>query len=89
MAITKEKKKEIITQHQKHKKDTGSPEVQIATLNERINELTKHLNTNSKDHQSHMGLMTLIGKRRRHLSYLERKDVESYRRISDQLAFQS
>lgn len=86
MATTKEKKKELVDQYQKHKKDTGSPEVQVAILSEKINNLTGHLNTNPKDYQSQRGLLMMVGKRRRHLSFLEKQDTEAYRKIIDQLA---
>lgn len=89
MAITKEKKKELVVQNQKHKKDTGSPKVQISILTERINDLTNHLTTNPKDYQSQRGLLMLISKRRRHLNYLEKINPETYRRTVDQLALQS
>ena len=89
MAITQEKKKELITQYQKHKKDTGSPQVQVSLCTERINDLTNHLNTNPKDYQSRCGLFKLVGKRKRQLNYLEKINLEDYRRIVDQLAIRS
>lgn len=89
MTITKEKKKELVTQYQKNKKDTGSAEVQISIHTERIQELTKHLNINVKDYQGQRGLQMLVGKRRRLLNYLEKVDMESYRRILDQLDIRS
>lgn len=89
MAITKEKKKDLISQYQKHKKDTGSPEVQIPILTERINSLAGHLNTNPKDYQSQCGLLKMVGKRKRHLSYLKKINLESYRKILDLLAIRS
>ena len=89
MAITKERKKEIILQQQKHKKDTGSPEVQVPILSERINNLTSHLATNPKDYQSQRGLLMLVGKRKSHLSYLQKKDIESFRRLVDQLSIRN
>lgn len=89
MAITKEKKRELLSKYQKHKKDTGSPEVQISIITERINSLTNHLGANPKDYQSQRGLLMLIGKRRRHLNYLEKTDLESTRRITDQLNIRS
>ena len=89
MAITKEKKKDLISQYQKHKKDTGSPEVQIPILTERINSLSGHLNTNPKDHQSQCGLLQMVGKRKRHLNYLKKINLESYRKILDLLAIRS
>ena len=89
MTVTKEKKKELVTQFQKNKKDTGSEEVQVSVLTERINELTKHLATNPKDYQSQRGLIMMVGKRRRHLNYLEKQNVEIYRKIIDQLALRN
>ena len=89
MAITKEKKKELVTQYQKTKNDTGSPEIQISILTERINELTKHLTTNVKDYQSQRGLLMMVSKRKSLLSYLENTNLDSYRRIVDQLAIRS
>ena len=89
MAITEEKKKELITQYQKHKKDTGSPEVQISLVTERINDLTNHLNSNPKDFQSRCGLFKLVGKRKKQLNYLEKTNLEAFRRIIDQLAVRS
>lgn len=89
MAITKEKKKELTSQYQKNNKDTGSPEVQIAILSERINDLTRHSTTNVKDYQSQRGLLMMVGKRGRLLKYLERKDPHSYRSIVEQLGIRS
>lgn len=86
MSVTKEKKKELVTQYQKHKKDTGSPEVQISLLTERINDLTKHLNTNPKDYSSRRGLLMMVGKRKRLLNFLTEVNIEASRRIQDQLA---
>ncbi|MBI2996827.1 MAG: 30S ribosomal protein S15 [Candidatus Melainabacteria bacterium] len=89
MAITKEKKKELINQYQNHKKDTGSSQVQIPILSEKINNLTNHLTTNPKDYQSQRGLLMLVSKRRRHLNYLQKIDIESYRRIVDHLTIRN
>lgn len=89
MAITKAKKKDLINQHQKHKTDTGSPEVQVSVLTERINNLSTHLSTNPKDHQSKCGLLLMVGKRKRHLSYLKETNSESYRKILDLLAIRN
>lgn len=89
MAITKEKKKELITHFQKHKNDTGSPEVHISILTEEITNLTKHLGSNPKDYQSQRGLLMMVGKRKRHLNYLKRINIGSYRRIADQLDLRS
>ena len=89
MAITQEKKKDLISQHQRHKKDCGSPEVQISVLTENITSLTNHLATAPKDYQSQRGLLMMVGKRRRHLNYLKEKNIESYRKILDQLAIRN
>ena len=85
MAITKEKTKELISQFQTHKKDTGSPLVQISLLTEGINSLSNHLASNPKDYQSQRGLLMLVGKRKRHLNYLKNTNIESYRKIIDGL----
>jgi len=79
MALQTERKTEIITEFQKHETDTGSPEVQIALLTERINELTDHLRSHRHDHHSRRGLLKLVGQRRRLLAYLSKKDVNRYR----------
>ena len=70
-----------IQAHRQHESDTGSPEVQVALLTERINELTGHLREHSKDHHSRRGLLMLVGKRRRLLRYLQRSDLERYRAL--------
>ena len=85
MSITKEKKEELITTHKKHEKDTGSPEVQIAILTERITNLTEHFKTHDKDHHSRRGLLKLVGQRRRLLDYLKKKDINRYREIIGKL----
>jgi small subunit ribosomal protein S15 len=85
MSITKEKKEELIGTYKKHEKDTGSPEVQIAILTERISNLTEHFQTHKKDHHSRRGLLKLVGQRRRLLDYLKRKDIERYRDIIGKL----
>lgn len=77
--ITKEQKTAVIENNRTHESDTGSPEVQIAILTERINQLTEHLKVHKKDNHSRMGLYKMIGKRRRLLDYLMGKDVERYR----------
>jgi len=77
--ITKEQKSVVIENNRTHEGDTGSPEVQIAILTERINQLTEHLKVHKKDNHSRMGLYKMIGKRRRLLDYLMDKDVERYR----------
>jgi len=73
--------KTIIAEHGSHATDTGSPEVQIALLTERINQLTEHLKTHEKDHHGRRGLLLMVGRRRRHLDYLENQEVERYRSI--------
>jgi small subunit ribosomal protein S15 len=85
MSLTKEKKSELIGKYGRGEKDTGSAEVQVALLTERINELTEHLRTHSKDHHSRRGLLMLVGKRRRMLRYLERTDLERYRALVKEL----
>jgi small subunit ribosomal protein S15 len=85
MTLTKDKKTELIDKYGRSGEDTGSAEVQIALLTERINELTGHLRNHSKDHHSRRGLLMLVGKRRRMLRYLERKDLERYRALVAEL----
>jgi small subunit ribosomal protein S15 len=85
LALTKEAKQEATKRFGKNAKDTGSPEVQIAMLTERINGLTEHLRTHKKDHYSRRGLLTLVGRRRRFLNYLQKKDVEGYRALIKEL----
>ena len=85
MALTTERKAEIIGQHKGHETDTGSAEVQIALLTERINGLTEHFKQHMKDHHSRRGLLMLIGKRRGLIEYLRRKNPERYRAIIDKL----
>jgi small subunit ribosomal protein S15 len=77
--LSKDRKTEIIDRFKKHDVDTGSPEVQIGILTERINVLTEHLKTHSKDHHSRRGLLKMVGHRRRLLNYLQAQDVERYR----------
>ena len=79
--LTPERKKDIITKFQQHEGDTGSPEVQIAILTTRINELTEHFKTHKKDHHSRRGLLKLVGQRRALLNYLKKNDVNRYRKI--------
>ena len=81
MSITKETKAEIIRKYGKTPTDTGCPEVQIALLTSRINDLTPHFETNKKAHHSRVGLLMMVGKRRRLLDYLQEKDIERYRKI--------
>ena len=79
MALETVQKQEIITGYRLHDADTGSPEVQIALLTERINDLTGHLRSNRHDHHSRRGLLKMVGRRRRLLAYLSNKDIERYR----------
>jgi small subunit ribosomal protein S15 len=81
MATTKDRKTEIIKEHAKHEGDTGSPEVQIALLTERINHLTGHFQTHQKDFAGRRGLLKLVGQRRNLLNYLRNNDIERYRAI--------
>ena len=81
MGLTQEKKQELIGKFGRADGDTGSTEVQVALLTERINELTEHLRTHSKDHHSRRGLLMLVGKRRRLLRYLESSDLDRYRQL--------
>ena len=85
MALTKEVKQELIDKHGANGQDTGSTEVQVAMLTRRINELTEHLRTHPKDHFSRRGLLKLVGRRRRFLDYLQRKDLEGYRALIKEL----
>lgn len=87
MYLTKEKKQEIFENHGrlKSKNDTGSPESQIALFSHRINHLTQHLKVNKKDHSTTLGLLKLVGKRRRLLDYLQKNDIERYRTIVNEL----
>jgi small subunit ribosomal protein S15 len=85
MPLTKEKKAELIGKYGRESNDTGSAEVQVALLTERINELTEHLRTHSKDHHSRRGLLKMVGQRRRLLRYLEREDLERYRSLVSEL----
>lgn len=86
MSITKERKSEIIHEFRRSDSDTGSPEVQVAMLTHRINELTSHLNTHPKDHASRRGLLMLVSRRRRLLDYLRRHSQESYLQIIGRLS---
>ncbi len=83
--MTKERKQEIINTYKRDEKDTGSPEVQIALLTERIKELTAHLNIHKKDNHSRRGLLKMVGARRNLLNYLAKKDVQRYRDIVEKL----
>lgn len=81
MALTRESKTTLIQDYRTHEGDTGSPEVQVALLTRRIEELTEHFKTHAKDHHSRQGLLKMVGKRRRLLDYLKQKDFERYQRI--------
>ena len=83
--MTKERKQEIIQNYGVHEGDTGSPEVQIAILTERINHLNEHLKEHKKDHHSRRGLLKMVGQRRGLLNYLTKIDIERYRAIIDKL----
>ena len=85
MSTTKQQKSDLINQYRVHDADTGSPEVQIALLSNRISYLTEHFKTHTKDHHSRRGLLKLVGRRRRLLDYLKKTDVERYRSIIDKL----
>lgn len=76
--LSKDRKTEVITTYKKHESDTGSPEVQVAILSERITYLTEHFKTHKKDHHSRRGLLKLVGQRRRLLDYVKRKDADRY-----------
>jgi small subunit ribosomal protein S15 len=86
MTLTKEEKTELIGEFHRHDGDTGSPEVQVAILTRRINQLTDHLRTHSHDESSRRGLLKLVGQRRRHLAYLKRKDAGSYLTLTERLS---
>ena len=79
--MTAQEKQAIIAEYATHEGDTGSPEVQIAVLTKRINDLTEHLKANKKDHHSRRGLLKMVGRRRNLLAYLQKKDIERYRAI--------
>jgi small subunit ribosomal protein S15 len=83
--LSKDRKTEIIDRFKKHDVDTGSPEVQIGILTERINVLNEHLKSHSKDHHSRRGLLKMVGHRRRLLAYLQKQDVERYRTVVKEL----
>ncbi len=85
MPLTKDQKQEIVKKYGKTGKDSGSPEVQVAILTERINELSSHFETHKRDHHSRMGLLKMVGKRRRLLEYLQSRDIERYRKIVEEL----
>ncbi|HEX8908935.1 MAG TPA: 30S ribosomal protein S15 [Anaeromyxobacteraceae bacterium] len=85
MALEQDKKTELVSKYQRHDKDTGSPEVQVALLSERIAYLTEHFKTHKKDHHSRRGLLKLVGQRRRLLDYLRTVDQNRYKTLIDQL----
>ncbi|MFH1784697.1 MAG: 30S ribosomal protein S15 [bacterium] len=85
MVLAKQEKQGIIGKHKKHEKDTGSPEVQIALITERISYLTGHFKTHKKDHHSRQGLLKLVGKRRKLLNYLKKNDIKRYREVVEKL----
>ncbi|UCD84137.1 MAG: 30S ribosomal protein S15 [Deltaproteobacteria bacterium] len=85
MGLAQQKKQELINEYQTHDNDTGSPEVQIALMTERISHLTEHFKVHKKDHHSRRGLFKLVSQRRRLLDYLKKKNVERYRNIVKKL----
>jgi small subunit ribosomal protein S15 len=85
MGLTVEKKKGLITEYRKHDSDTGSPEVQIALLSERINELNEHFKAHVKDHSSRRGMLKMVSQRRRLLDYLRAHDVNRYKTVIEKL----
>ncbi|HXF57897.1 MAG TPA: 30S ribosomal protein S15 [Actinomycetota bacterium] len=85
MALTREEKSQLIAEFRRGEADTGSPEVQVALLTRRIEELTEHLKAHKHDHHSRRGLLQMVGKRRRLLEYLRREDVERYRALVQRL----
>ena len=85
MALHQDRKAAVVGKFKTHEKDTGSPEVQVALLSERINQLTEHFKTHKKDHHSRRGLLKLVGQRRRLLDYLRGKDADRYKKLIDGL----
>lgn len=85
MALTQDRKNELISQFKVHDTDTGSPEVQIAILTEKINYLNDHLRTHKKDHHSRRGLLKMVGQRRNLLTYLRNSEIQRYRAVIDKL----
>ncbi len=85
MPLTKEQKDKLISEFKLHERDTGSPEVQIALMSEKISYLTEHFKTHKKDHHSRRGLLKIVGQRRRLLDYLRNKDIDRYRTIINRL----
>jgi len=85
MALSKDQKETVIGKYRKHDADSGSPEVQIALLTERINTLSGHFKSHAKDHHSRRGLLKMVGQRKRLLAYLKKKDLEGYRALIKEL----
>ena len=85
MSLTQEKKQELISQYQVHETDTGSADLQVAMLTERINQLTQHLKANKKDHSSRRGLLKMIGRRKRLLAYIQNEDPNRYQSLISRL----
>ena len=85
MALSKDQKDQVIAKHKKHDNDSGSPEVQIALLTERINTLSGHFKDHARDHHSRRGLLKMVGQRKRLLNYLKKKDLEGYRALIKEL----
>ena len=83
--LTKDAKADVIGGHRRHEADTGSPQVQVAILTERINQLTEHLKLHKKDHHSRRGLLQMVGRRRRLLNYLQKTDLDGYRELTKKL----
>ncbi len=81
MSLTQQRKQEIMTEYQVHETDTGSAELQVAMMTERINRLSAHLKVNQKDHASRRGLLTIIGQRKRLLAYIQKKDLQNYQNL--------
>jgi len=85
VALSKDRKTELIGNYKTHEGDTGSPEVQVAILSDRINYLTEHFRQHAKDHHGRRGLLKMVGKRRRLLDYLKRTNLDAYRKLIDEL----
>ena len=85
MALTQQRKQELMGEYQVHETDTGSADLQVAMLTARINQLTTHLKSNKKDHSSRRGLLKMIGRRKRLLSYIQNKDTERYQKLIGRL----
>lgn len=85
MTVSKEQKAQIVAEHRMHETDTGSPEVQVSLLTARINDLTEHMKKHKKDFHTRLGLLKLVGQRRRMLDYLKDRDIQGYRQIVLQL----